>query len=1106
MRIKRLMLIIGIFFILTGFAVPSNKLIEFLLSTHADLLKQNNPLFTEKLLLGAAFFRSGLVIIGVLVMASWKIFMGKPGNQSIIPDSTKDNKSSFIIITILLLIASALRLYSLDTQLWYDEMLTYDKFMHMPLGEIISVYVSDNNHILYTLLARASFWIFGESTWSLRLPAVFFGIGSIWALYHLGRTVSTARVGFFSAALLAFSYHHIWFSQNARGYTALLFWTILTSWLLLRGLRERKRYVWLLYAIASALGAYTHVTMLFVVLGHFVIYLFLMISLRNDIWQIKWYGFFLGFVLAGFLTLQLHALMLPQMIKVFTFSKQNIQTMVTKSISDVSQKSGLTAWKNPIWTLNEFVKGMEMSFLGNLHFIAAFILFGLGLLHFKHKDPIMIMLLILPMLIASLVVIVGGYPLFPRFYFFTLGFLVLILVQGTMKLGDMICQKTNIKYLKSFPIGTALCVLLIFSSAISVPAVYAPKQDYLGARAYVKEMSQSGDAIVTVGLTRFPYRQFYNEKWRAVENIEELNSIRSQVKRTWLLYTLPLPLKAESPQIMNSITREFNVLKVFPGTLNGGTIFVCLSDTPPSPTKTFSTKAYSSQLVPRYSVFELSLKHSGIYQNNFIDVSIDADFTSPSGIQHDVKGFYYKDDVWKVRFSPNEIGQWTYRYVMSARGGFRKEGKGFFKCKESDYNGPVHTNPKNPYRWVFPDGRPYFPVGLQDCIYTDGAKLQGIAIDGIKIIDKVKRVSMIDKAKLLSVDEFFFLFGQAGFNLFRFSQRNCSYSLYDDLDHFREDESIATDKLLALARKHGFRVMFGFFGYHGQWPDGKTAEAIMAPNDYETVAKEKRFMDYSIARWGVYVDFWELLNEREATDKWTSMMVDYVRSVDPNTKSISTNYIKPLLTEIDINSPHWYDFESIFQSDLRVKNLAGLWKQAGKPVIVGEHGNLGSNWGPLSGDRMRIRTWTALFQEISFIFWHTGIWYKADTAANIYLGPEERQYIRVLQDFSSKLDAEVRMFPVEVSSKNVRAYGLISDTVAAAYLHHFENHNSLINHLKITINIPDSDLLNDEYTGEWIDPSTGDVLTSIKIAPGYKTLDVPAFYIDTALIVTYQGN
>ena len=64
--------------------------------------------------------------------------------------------------------------------------------------------------------------------------------------------------------------------------------------------------------------------------------------------------------------------------------------------------------------------------------------------------------------------------------------------------------------------------------------------------------------------------------------------------------------------------------------------------------------------------------------------------------------------------------------------------------------------------------------------------------------------------------QYFAIYGRAGFNLLRFSQKNCSYSLMDDLDHYRVAESIATDDLLSSARKNGFRVMFGIFGVYGK--------------------------------------------------------------------------------------------------------------------------------------------------------------------------------------------------------------------------------------------------------------------------------------------------
>ena len=140
-------------------------------------------------------------------------------------------------------------------------------------------------------------------------------MGSIWALL-LARQVGSIREALLSAALLTFSYHHIWFSQNARGYSGLLFWTNFSSWLFLRALREERPQLWLLYAAAAALGVYTHMNMLFVIMGQFIMYLVMLLVRRKESWPNRWAGFFLGFCLASFLTFQLHALVMPQILSI----------------------------------------------------------------------------------------------------------------------------------------------------------------------------------------------------------------------------------------------------------------------------------------------------------------------------------------------------------------------------------------------------------------------------------------------------------------------------------------------------------------------------------------------------------------------------------------------------------------------------------------------------------------------------------------------------------------------------------------------------------------------------------------------------------------------
>src|SRR5271157_1837427 len=519
--------------------------------------------------------------------------------------------------------------------------------------------------------------------------------------------------------------------------------------------------------------------------------------------------------------------------------------------------------------------------------------------------------------------------------------------------------------------------------------------------------------------------------------------------------------------------------------------------------------------VPRYEVLELSFQHNGNYGNNFFDVDLETILRSPSGVEHRVKGFFYGRDLWKLRFRPDQEGTWTYSYTFTGTGGFRKQGSGIFLCLPSNEDGPVRRSSDNHFRWVFADGKPYFPTGLQDCIYMNGSRLKDLVIDGEGRDQPGRRVS---------IDEYFAIYGQAGFNLFRFSQKNCSYSLMDDLDHYRIAESIATDELVSSARKNGFRVLFGFFGFHGKQQSdiralnvperamnnalGRPTEAIETPEKRELVEEEKRFVAYCVARWGVYADFWELLNERKASDQWTTLMADYVRSVDPDHKPISTSWEKANLPAIDINAPHWYESENELNSDLRWQQLASKWKQPGKPVIVGEQGNAGMNWDPGSAVRMRIRAWTALFQEISLVFSNTseskaamfGGHYTPGMGANIYLGPEERGYIRVLQKFASRLDAGIRMAPVSLSSPTlVRGYALVSTNSAGFYLQHAANHTTPVENADVSFDF--SPFGQQPLIGEWIDPATGAVVSRVNVPTRPTKLQVPPFKIDIVLSV-----
>jgi mannosyltransferase len=460
-----------------------------------------------------------------------------------------------------------LRLYGLNGGLWYDEIATYASYARMSFADIVKTYDSQNQSFLYSLLARASFAVFGESAWALRMPAVLFGAASVGALYLLGREVASRAEALLAAAFLTFSYHHIWFSQNARPYTGLLFWTLLSSWLVLRALKDGRPRLWLLYAVAASLGVYTSMTMLFVIIGHMVVSVARLLTRPGVSSPRAWRGPCLGFLATGLFTVLLHAPVLSEIT----------------SGGAIWNVGSVAAWKNPLWTLLELARGLEIGLSSAGVVLAVLLTFGVGVASFARSNPAMVLQLFIPVSLCAGVILALGHPLWPRFFFFASGFAALFLVRGLTDLGRLGGRSLGLSTERSAAAGMVLAGLLIAVSALSLRTVYGPKQDYLGALGFVEARKEPGDAVVTVGLTSFPYLQFYRTGWREARSLNELESIRADARRTWLLYTFPLHLEAVHGELMTAIKRDFQLVAEFRGSVGDGTVFVCLGEGPAVP-------------------------------------------------------------------------------------------------------------------------------------------------------------------------------------------------------------------------------------------------------------------------------------------------------------------------------------------------------------------------------------------------------------------------------------------------------------------------------------------------------------------------------------------
>ncbi len=489
-------------------------------------------------------------------------------------------------LLVLMLAALALRLYRLGSGLWLDEILTYVDYARMPFAQIVTTYESQNQHFLYSLLAHASFVVFGESNWALRLPSALFGVASVGALYLFGRQVTSRTEAFLASALLTVSYHHIWFSQNARGYMGMLFWALLSSWLLLDAFSQERPWLWVAFAASVALGIYTNTAMIFVVCGQFALYLAVLrrrshpadratVAGPREGQPLIAAGLYLGFGLAGLLTLTLFAPVLPQ---------------VWRSVE--GEVSTVPAWTSPLWALSELIKGLQPRVAGGQGLVVGALAVGAcavvsaGVLDYGREarrggnSPAPLYLLGIPVALCAAVVVGLGHHLWPRLFFFAIGFGALVVMRGCLVVGRAVAGWLRSSLGGRAPLGIALALGVIAVSLLSIPPVYLPKQDYPSTLRYVEARREPGDAAVVVGLATFPLNELYGAEWPEIRTVADLEAIREAARRVWLVYSFPPEVQAVYPEIMAVIERDFTAVKQFPGTVGSGTLYVCRAEAP----------------------------------------------------------------------------------------------------------------------------------------------------------------------------------------------------------------------------------------------------------------------------------------------------------------------------------------------------------------------------------------------------------------------------------------------------------------------------------------------------------------------------------------------
>lgn len=169
--------------------------------------------------------------------------------------------ASALILGAILVLATALRLYGLfDWPLEQDELYTVRDSLVFNFG---AVYKRPLYYFLQHLILR----MFPPAVFVLRLMPFIFGVGGVLATWYLARYAFGSTAAFVSAVLVAVAPWHIYTSQFARYWTLVYLFAAATYLLLLKGLDDDRPRTHLLTLLIILLGACTHPTFVFPVVG-----------------------------------------------------------------------------------------------------------------------------------------------------------------------------------------------------------------------------------------------------------------------------------------------------------------------------------------------------------------------------------------------------------------------------------------------------------------------------------------------------------------------------------------------------------------------------------------------------------------------------------------------------------------------------------------------------------------------------------------------------------------------------------------------------------------------------------------------------------------------
>ncbi len=358
---------------------------------------------------------------------------------------------------------------------------------------------------------------------------------------------------------------------------------------------------------------------------------------------------------------------------------------------------------------------------------------------------------------------------------------------------------------------------------------------------------------------------------------------------------------------------------------------------------TFSKEV--EQYEPQFCKLEVKSQYINPFDVN--DIRIDMLINSPSGENIIQPGFFDGEQgdisIWGVRFTPVEVGNYSYQFRIQSQSDTIITKTISFKVIPSKRNGFIRLNPESDYTFKFDSGQLFRAFGENVC-WTD------------------------------DYEYYFKKLHEIGCNFVRIWM--CPWNLYLEwtepgLGKYHLQNAARLDSVLSLAEKYDIYVML-CFDYHGvvqqqqgyfkekRWDENPYNQKNRGPCQTEAdffsnpIAKKyyKNRLNYIVARYAynLHILVWEFWNEVDLTAgtpedvvAWHKEMAAYLREIDPYDHLITTSFsYKELpeiwqIQEIDLTQTHLYNkpnFAELIPASIKRHRL-----KFQKPQVVGEFGS-----------------------------------------------------------------------------------------------------------------------------------------------------------------------